>query len=162
MLAGAAACSGTSSSAKLAPTPSPTFTQLGTFAISRVIHTRPLGGARCPSAAAAFPQAKSGEFVSCDAKHRHVYLLGAPIVRQQAVDATTVGRTGNSGGWSVYLQLTRAGAATLSRAPGTGDVAVVYDGVVLEVIPSIQGGLVDISGLSKVKARRISSALNPS
>ncbi|HVT66014.1 MAG TPA: hypothetical protein VHD81_12750 [Mycobacteriales bacterium] len=154
-----------SNSHELASAPAPAFTQLGTLALSHVIQVRSLRSHQCPAPAAAFSDAESGDAVSCDPRAREVYLLGPPIVDERDVDATTVSHVGAGGGWSVFLQLTPNGAESLSNDTGEGDVEVVYNGVVIEGFPSaseIHGGLVQVSGLTKHKARRIAVALNPS
>ena len=158
------------------PTPTPIFTQLGTLTISHVLRAQPYGPATaCPSAADAFPgvTVAPGETAVCDPREQTVYLLAKPALNETAIDATTVAQPVNGNGWSLYLQLTKRGARAFfdvtSAAYQGGKpkaIAYVYDGVVIQASTvesnGVQGGLAQISGLSKHQAKRIAAALNPS
>ncbi|HVV75186.1 MAG TPA: hypothetical protein VHC43_04055 [Mycobacteriales bacterium] len=162
-----AACSGGSSDGSAGPSPSmsPTYTQLGTLAISNVVASRAYTSVDCPSMSSAFPAALSGGAVACDPHTRTVYLLAAPTADQRDVSATTVGKEPHGTGWSVYLLLTRQGAKAVQSAATKRGYAIVYDGTVVEVSAvagGATGGLIQVAGLTKHKAQHIATALNPS
>lgn len=163
-----ASCSSSSSGGEPAshpPAPTPTYTQLGTLAISNVVDSHSYSSTSCPAPASAFPTALSGTAVACNPHTRTVYLLAAPTADQQDVSATTVGKEPHGTGWSVYLLLTSDGAKAVQSAATKRGYAIVYDGTVVEasaVAGGATGGLIQIAGLTKHKAQRIAAALNPS
>jgi preprotein translocase subunit SecD len=169
----AAGCSSSSSGGDSGPTrsatPTPTFTQLGKLAISNWTEAKAYeAGTECPSGDDQVVWRNGigpGEVVACDPREHQAYLIAPGGLDQTAVDATTVGRESGTHHWTVFLQLTKPGArklAEVTRQP----YAIVYNGVVLSATsaPSagVLGGLIQISGLSKHKAKRIAAALNPS
>jgi len=142
------------------PTPTPSFTQLGTLAISQVLDTIPFTGTACPET---LPEVEldAGKVIACDPHPRRVYVLAKPAVREREVEATTVAQQPGKESWTVYLQLSPRGARAFSEIGGR--YAIVYNGVVLSTSPAVTpGGLLQISGLSKHKANHIAAALNPS
>jgi hypothetical protein len=164
---GSAGSGGSGGSHAGTPVPSPTFTQLGTLAVSQVVAVRTYSSASCPAASTAFPSVvvTSGQYVACDPRDHKAYLLAAPAVRERDVNATTVASPVNRSGWTVYLQLSNRAKAALSAQPTKTGYAVVYDGTVIEAPVAagrMSGGLIQISGLSKARAKRIAAALNPS
>ena len=143
-----------------APTPTPSFTQLGTLAISKVLDTIPFTGSECPQT---LPEVRldPGNVIACDPHPRRVYVLAKPAVGEREVEATTVAQQPGKKSWTVYLQLSPRGARAFSEIGGR--YAIVYNGVVLSTSPAVTpGGLLQISGLSKHKANHIAAALNPS
>lgn len=163
----ATGCSSVSSSDASSPpshtaTPTPTFTQLGTLAISQVLGARAAeADSPCPTVAEAFPdQYENNGYVACDARGRQALLLAQPVVNERQIEATTKARQ-PGGKWLVFLQLSQQGAQAILKLNGA-TYAVVYNGVVVGQSSSAAGGLIEIGDLSKVKAQRIARALNPS
>jgi preprotein translocase subunit SecD len=144
------------------PTPTPTFTQLGTLAISRVLAVHRSGTEACPAGSARPVEIPpGGGIVACDRHQQKVYLLAKPALDETAVDATTVAQPVDPNGWSVYLQLSKSGARAFAEIGGR--YAVVFNGVVVATAPAVTpGGFVQITGLSKHKAKHIAADLNPS
>jgi preprotein translocase subunit SecD len=174
LMATVAACSssgsGSGSSPKRTASPSPTFTQSALLAVRPVIDEKPLTpGEACPSTDDAFPGEviTTGELVTCDRRDRRVLLLAEAALNQTAVEATTAAKQAK-GGWSVFVQLSAQSLRTLAAVTGedgSSAVAVLFNGVVVSVpmvSGGLQGGLVQIQGLSEKQAKYIAAALNPS
>jgi preprotein translocase subunit SecD len=164
----AAACSsgGSADSSRTpsSPQPTSTYTQLGTLAISHVLDfVRIAPGSDCATASEAFPNVRpsSDKAVACYPRGREMLLLAPPVLDQTAVEATTVAREPDGGTWTVYIQLSKSGARAFAEIGGR--YAVVYNRVVVNTAPAVTpGGFVQVTGLSKHKAKRIAKALNPS
>lgn len=190
--AAVSACSGSSSSgtpASYSASPTPTYTQLGTLSISQVLDVRRYDGvAKCPNAATAFPkQSVTGAFAVCDPSQQLVLLAAPTALDEGAVEATTAARQSFGHAWAVDIELTKSGARAYFaltqqayEATGSGDsgfpkchpprgcnaIAIVYNGK-LTSAPAVesdglQGGLLEIAGLTKATAKRMAAALNPS
>lgn len=164
VMTAAAGCSSSGSSgptpAGSKPAPTPSFTQLGTLAISKVLKTIPFTGSACPKT---LPEVelKAGRAIACDPRPRRVYVLAEPAVGEREVEATTVAQEPDEKSWAVYLQLSPRGARAFGEIGGR--YAIVYNGVVLSTSPAVTpGGFLQIQGLSKHKAEHIAAALNPS
>ena len=176
LVALAAGCDSSSSggSAPGPSTPTPSVTHLGTLSISRVLEVAPrASGAGCPSAADAFPKnvIADGQVAVCD--DQQVYLIDVPAVDESDIDATTVSKPVNGGGWTLLLQLSSTGATAFFRMTQEAyeggkprQIAFVYNGAAISApavaTDGINGGLAQIGGLSKAKAKHMAKALNPS